>query len=573
MSSTPGGADEFFKTATLSGETFADLLRSPDLLGQVADEAVTRGLPSYPPDQMIRYIKIDPSSDSDSVNLLLAARDPAVAVGLLNLYASNAVVFTREMQARQARAVANNYLKFQVDRMDDDINVLIDQFRHAGVSGEVTNKLNEVGANLSALNQSLAATPHSSALIEMQTERLNKALGELGELNAKYTALHPAVQEKQSEIDSIKWQIAQESTNASGAAIAAPAAPPAAAPASRTANPEADIVQARLRSLEDGRVRLATREREAESYAKNPPGMVRVLVPATMATVKSNLRWFKITLVSIFGGFMGLGASLGVILIVELADSRIRTADDVRRVTKLPVIGALDDLSQMGQEARSRWAFRTWIMLQGRLSPSANHGLVCGITSSTDGEGRSTWINLLAEAASLAGFRVLTIATRPSPTHVASTDDTLDESLLEDASQISAQDRSLAVANAVLSSPAKLTEQLTGPDSRPVVHIPLPGWVWNLERRKQWRDALNHWKKIDNLVILVELPPASVAEAVLLGSNLPNLLWLAESGTAEASETRAQLETLRDARCNLAGAVLNREPAMPVRLRFPRWLE
>ena len=54
-------------------------------------------------------------------------------------------------------------------------------------------------------------------------------------------------------------------------------------------------------------------------------------------------------------------------------------------------------------------------MLQGRLSRSANHGLVCGVTSCTEGEGRSTWIQMLAEAASHAGFRVLTIATKPSP--------------------------------------------------------------------------------------------------------------------------------------------------------------
>src|SRR5205085_9382572 len=112
----------------------------------------------------------------------------------------------------------------------------------------------------------------------------------------------------------------------------------------------------------------------------------------------------------------------------------------------------------------------------------------------------------------------------------------------------------------------------TGPSSQPVVHIPLPGWVWNLERRKEWRDALNHWRRIDNLVILVELPPACVAEAVLLGSNLPNVIWLADCGRADAAETRAQLETLRHARCNLVGAVLNRDSAPSVKKRFPRWL-
>jgi protein involved in polysaccharide export with SLBB domain len=73
-------------------------------------------------------------------------------------------------------------------------------------------------------------------------------------------------------------------------------------------------------------------------------------------------------------------------------------------------------------------------------------------------------------------------------------------------------------------------------------------------------------------VILVELPPASMAETVLLGSSLPNLIWLADSRVAAAATTRDQLETLRDARCNLVGAVLNRDYVRTLKRRFPRWL-
>jgi protein involved in polysaccharide export with SLBB domain len=229
----------------------------------------------------------------------------------------------------------------------------------------------------------------------------------------------------------------------------------------------------------------------------------------------------------------------------------------------------------MEQSERAQWAFRTWTMLQGRLSPSANFGLVCGITSSTQGEGRSTFVNLLAEAASMTGFRVLTIATRPSsgpaqPNPLLTEEDLDGDLPNREPNHVPGTPGALTTS--VLSSPAQVTEKLTGPNSQPVVHIPLPGWVWNLERRKQWREALNQWRQIDNLVIFVELPPASMPEAVLLGSNLPNMLWLSQSGTAKASETQAQLETLRHARCNLVGAVLNNEPGMSLRKRFPRWL-
>src|SRR5439155_1241348 len=129
-----------------------------------------------------------------------------------------------------------------------------------------------------------------------------------------------------------------------------------------------------------------------------------------------------------------------------------------------------------------------------------------------------------------------------------------------------------ALALSSLTSPAEVTQKLVGPNAQPVVNIPLPGWVWNLERRKQWQDALNQWRKIDNVVILVELPPATTPEAVLLGENVPQVIWLSRSGKADAAETRAQLEMLRHARCNLVGTVLNHAPDHAVKKRFARWV-
>lgn len=570
---TPGGASDFFKTETLSGETLAEMIRSPELLRSTCDQAIAQGLPPVLPEKFLRYLSIEPASDSDAIGLSFAAREAPVAVNYLNLYASNAVAYTAQTQARQARMVANMYLKDQVQQMDGDINLLRDKLKHMPLPGQVTNKLAEVGAHLSALDRNLSQSA-SSEQIAAQTERLNKAMTELDELMVTYTGAHPYVQKKKSEIQGLEAEIARESGSAHSSPTNMPLrVSPGISAQLPMLNPDAEIIAISLRSLEDGRVRLANREQEAESYAKNPPGLIALHAPATLATVKSNMRRLKIILVSGFGGVIGFGGAMGLVLLVEFADNRLKTSDDVRRVTKLPVLGTLDNLDRLDPKARSQWAFRTWIMLQGRLSPSPNHGLVCGITSARAGEGRSTWINLLAEAASLAGFRVLTIATRPSPPHAECNDEEFEEALLEGGSTEHAPNRSVALANSVLTSPGKVTEQLTGPDSRPVVHIPLPGWVWNLERRKQWRDALSHWRTIENLVILIELPPASVSEAVLLGSHLPNLLWLTQSGAAGAAETRAHLGTLRHARCNLVGAVLNRENGIPIRQRFPRWLE
>jgi len=63
---------------------------------------------------------------------------------------------------------------------------------------------------------------------------------------------------------------------------------------------------------------------------------------------------------------------------------------------------------------------------------------------------------------------------------------------------------------------------------------------------------------IDNLVLLVELPPYSTPEGVMMAEKLPNLVWLANTGTARASRIGAQVAALRRSHPGLMGAVLNR---------------
>jgi protein involved in polysaccharide export with SLBB domain/capsular polysaccharide biosynthesis protein len=544
---TPGKSD-YFKTAAVSGDTFAALIRAPELLRSVGE----RALPQVPPETLNRAIKIDPDPDSDVVKVYLAARDPRQAVDLLNLYITNAVEYTRQQEAKQLQLLANTYLKKEVEEINRDVKQVESQFFGLPAAPTASNQIAQVNTRLIAISQ-----------------RMQKALTELDDLKTKYTDIHPKVQAQQQVVDELRKQAANASTNQNLPAIPIT---PMTTLAGDAANPQLDVLHIKLRALEDGRLELVKRQREAELYAADAPGSVRVFAPATLAGVKKSLRSLKICIATIFGAGFGLFTSIALVFLIEFVDNRLKTAQDVSRVTNLPILATLGDLRQMPPQDRAQWAFRAWTMLQGRLSLSPNHGLVCGITSSAAGEGRSTWISLLAEAASLTGFRVLTIATRPS-SHYHSTDQLLEEPLPEDLDNYQpASTGSNSLTTSVLTCPSRVTEQLTGPNSRPVVHIPLPGWVWNLERRKQWRDALNTWRQIDNLVILVELPPADVPEAVLLGCHLPNLLWLADSAVARAGPTRVEIATLHDARCNLVGAVINRQSCESVRNKFPRWL-
>jgi Mrp family chromosome partitioning ATPase len=207
----------------------------------------------------------------------------------------------------------------------------------------------------------------------------------------------------------------------------------------------------------------------------------------------------------------------------------------------------------MDARDREDWAFRTWTLLKGKLTTTDNRGIVCGVVSCLHGEGRSTWINLLAKAAGDRGCRILAISTSPS---APSSGRESPPNAPGDA-----PDESAGLEKNVLAFPAQVTEKLLDQNAGRAICIPLPEWVWNLDRRRQWRSALESWSSVEDLVMLIELPPASMPESVLLAENLPQLIWLTGSGMARTAETQLHLETLRHAGCNLVGAVLNREPS------------
>ena len=582
--SVPGAEKVFYQSPTITPQTMVNLISSPELLRRVAAQSQ----PPLAEDSVAGRVRVEPVRDTDMITLTVAGKGRQSLVDFANRFAAEAVAAGRELQIADAKQTG----KFCGEKL-----VALDQQMHAAntelVQFQNTEKLADPDAERAGYVKQLSevmaradtarieaeladvqATTLAGELAQQNpiAQKLEAARGKLTDLYGQYTEAHPAVQSQRKLITELERQLlsAGNSTLATskysdnpqvsamyarlvdwqGRKIAAQRELTELTKLRETLQAKVTglsekglqytLLKSQLDGLQKSRVLLATRQREAQLAADHPAGDYRVFAPATLKDVNASSRWLAGLLAAGVGLLLGvIGAGL-VVVGSEVADGRLKTVADVERITGLPVLATLGDLNAMTDPEKAAWAFRTWTAISGQLNSSPNHGMVCGFISSAPGEGRSTWINLLVQAARQRGLHAVTVTTtRPAA-------ETPEADNKSDLSGVFARVASGSLMPQILAAPA--------------AHIPLPGKVWNLEQRKEWQSTLADWRAMDNLVLLTELPPASVPEAVLLAESLPQLIWLVDGGVARVRATREQLQTLRHAKCKLVGAVLNHEP-------------
>ncbi|HZZ20834.1 MAG TPA: polysaccharide biosynthesis/export family protein [Opitutaceae bacterium] len=546
----PSSIDDTYHPRDISTPSLVVMLQAPGLFEEVGSHLK----PAMSAKQLSMRLSVNLDRNNDVVTVTAMSGTREEAIDIVNRFSFAAINYTQVMQKQEAIEAGEN-VKRQL----------------AGVEQEITTTRNSVPAKDKAAVNALTSSAEAAQQPQSDLpQRIRLAREQLDDLLTRYTDAHPLVLAQRAELNALEDQ-----QKANPAAAAPRPATEAVSPMIYgRVTPEEIAMGERLRSLETNRALLISRQRAIQPFREAPPGYFRVLLSADANPTPMRRYRLEIILFALLGGFLGLCGSAAHILLSEFLDNRIKTRADVRRVTGLPLLATLGDLRKMTPGNRDQWAFRAWTALQSKLSISPNHGMVVGITSANTSDGRTTWVNLLSSAASACGFRVLTITAQPSEEMNAELAKNEKVKARKDsAKEIPAgSDNTTSLTTSVLSTPGQIVDKLTSAECPPVVSIPLPGWVWNLERRRQWRAALEAWRAIDHVVIFVELPPASLAESVLLAENIPNLIWLCDSNKSDSEETLIELETLRDASCNLVGAVLNRERGTPVRGQFGRWL-
>ena len=576
---------EAFKPRQVTAGTIISVMQSPKLL----DKAGRAAHPAITGDALLRRLTIKPERETDLINITLAGSGSAAATAeLVNTYAAAVVALTAQMQSDEA-AELDKFLRDQISRSDAELELvnkeLLEFSRGSefyGADREVEAYLRELGdaeINLQTAKMDLQATDFRLSSVERELAlqnpmamRLNQARLELNNLRTAYADANPIVMDAQEKVALLEKQLADSlaSTNApvfefTGNAVANDLYLQLVSLRSQRESLGRRLTQlaefydqvkhklggiseknqrfaqitARQQTLQATRDLLAGRQSEAQVYEANSPGLYRLFAPATEDSVEVGNRWKKIILVLIAGFMLGIFGALGWICGRELMDLRVVSAGDLRRATGVPVVARLPDLAGLSPAGLAQWRFRAWSQLLRQLKLQHAPRVTFAFTSAKPGEGKSTLIGQLRDAAHDRRLPVVSVTNRPSP---------------------AAEIKSAALAEA-LASPELVPRHLREQPGVPLELLYDAGWVWNLENRARWQRALEAWSSVPALVLLVELPPMAGLDAVLAAELMPAVVWVAASGESEQNELAQTLETVAAGEVSLAAAALNREPA------------
>ncbi len=422
--------------------------------------------------------------------------------------------------------------------------------------------LSKHAAEKSALVTSLSAQltamdsedQKSSGAIEIEKPVLRNLRQELVQALSRYTDEHPKVKELRASINSLEKEGVQKSFTQT----------PQNEANATTIEPDSErgVLLSQLKSAKESGVR--SREM-LQKFAANQVAFTRLqaeygaiskrrgeLIQSRVIVASKGVeKWrraeavqlSRVTKLARLGDYAAGGALAGACIgLIGISMKRrhhrvIRTAAALESATGLPVMASLPDLQSLDENAREYWALETLELFRRSAGAKRRGSFVCGFISANSGEGCSTLMNLLAKAGTRNGHRVLVLS-RPDQAGA----------LMPASPEVP--------ANALFALESKMSTESTA-----INRYSLVANATQVHFQKQWERAFTTWREEEDALILVELPPASTSDALLLSPALPNVVWLTAANSTESQEVTQCVTALRNTGCNLIGAALNRVSA------------
>lgn len=302
-------------------------------------------------------------------------------------------------------------------------------------------------------------------------------------------------------------------------------------------NSNATALQTQLASLLD-------RYNQISASANVQPSTITLLDYAIQPETPISPSLMKNLLIALL---VGGGAALGLAVVREMLDDRLRSGHDVERKLGLPLLGItplVDDedpsISKMLVEAYS--SIRAAV---GFRLPHLEHNVI-QLTSSQSGEGKSTTAMAIAREYARLNKKVLLIDADLRRPSIAA---------LFGAARM---ERGFAevLAGEIEFADALLDQPLQSLDVLPVGALPAnPVEVLSSQ---QFAGFIAKYRELYDLVIIDSPPVIGLADGPLIAQAVDGTIFVVESNRAHFGQAKASLRRMRDSGANLIGVVLTK---------------
>lgn len=353
-------------------------------------------------------LDVKPSRESNVITIAYQAPDPEVAAALANAFVKAYVDTNIELRvdpARQYSGFFDQQAKESREALEAASSKLSEFQRANGIVGSderldvETARLNELSTQLVALQavatesqsrQVQAAGGNADRLVESLNNpviaslkvELSRAEGNLQELNSRLGSNHPQVQQSRANVAELRAKLDAEEKRVSGSVGVT-----ARINASRLAEVRAQLEAQRTKvlKLKEQRDAMAVLQRDVENAQKAYDAIVsrlnqtnlesqtqlsniNVLSQATAPLTPSSPKVLLNTAVAVFVGTL---LAIGLALVRELLDRRVRTTTDLVEALGLPVLGVMP--KPISKKRGGRPSLMAQRVISGRLPGPGTH--------------------------------------------------------------------------------------------------------------------------------------------------------------------------------------------------------
>ena len=332
---------------------------------------------SWLADLLRKSLDVKPSRDSNVISVNYKSADPKFATAMANAYAQAYIDVSLELRVEPAKLYGRFFEERakQLREKVEQVRAKLTAFqRQKGIVGaderlDVENaRLNELSSQMVALQAVGAETAGRQAQVRNSADQLQDAINNplisnlridlsrqesrLKELGERLGESHPAMTELKANISELRTRIERETGRISGGVAVSNSINDARLRQLRGALETQRLKVLRLKESRDELAVLAAdvesaqrayegvivRANQTELESRTTQTNLAVLNPASEPTLPSSPR---VTLNMLLALFVGTLLAVGVAMLMELFDRRVRSASEVVQALETPLLGIL----------------------------------------------------------------------------------------------------------------------------------------------------------------------------------------------------------------------------------------